>query len=77
MKAKQKVTTIGDRRVLDAVKAAKAALAEYRVICREASRLYHEAECHPDLAWRVPGRVARRVQGNRARENKDTAPDRL
>jgi hypothetical protein len=48
-KAKQKVTTIGDRRILDAVKAAKTALAEYRVISREVSRLYHEAECHPDM----------------------------
>jgi hypothetical protein len=46
---------VSDRRILDAVKAAKTALAEYRVICREANRLYHEAQCHPDMPERLGG----------------------
>ena len=40
--------TASDRRILDAVKAAKTSLVEYRVIRREVDRLYHEAESHPD-----------------------------
>jgi hypothetical protein len=38
-----------DRRLLDAVKATRAATVEYRVAHRESERLYHEAECHPDM----------------------------
>ena len=53
MKAKRNLTTTGtlsaaDRRILDAVKAAKTALTGYRVLCREVHRLYREAQCHPD-----------------------------
>ena len=58
-KAKQQTTTLPDRRILDAVKAVKTALAECRVFCREAYRLYHEAECHPDM----PETWKRRVRG--------------
>jgi hypothetical protein len=47
-KAIQSITA-ADHRIIDAVKAAKAALAEYRVICRETHRLYHEAQCHPEM----------------------------
>src|SRR5579863_7539250 len=38
-----------DKRVLAAVAAAREAGAEYRVAKREALRLFHEAECHPDM----------------------------
>ena len=47
-KANRNHSTLRDRRVIDAVKAAKTALGEYRVICREVDLLFHEAECHPD-----------------------------
>ena len=48
-KANRNPSTLRDRRVLEAVRAARAAAEEYRVARREMKRLYYEAECHPDM----------------------------
>jgi hypothetical protein len=58
-----KIPTVADRRLLEAVKAAKTALAEYRVISRETNRLYHEAECHPDYPETYGDYYRRRARG--------------